>query len=106
MERHLWRQRYISREEKRFNFMLTDYIEQAMRKAHYELMAEGRFFAKIPKCKGLWAEGSTLEKCREELRSALEDWLLLALQLGHELPVIGGINLNRTNRKSARAQAR
>lgn len=67
--------------------MLTGYIEQAMRKAHYELMENGRFFATIPKCKGLWAEGSTLETCREELQSALEDWLLLALQLGHELSI-------------------
>jgi predicted RNase H-like HicB family nuclease len=86
--------------------MLTEYIKQAMRKAHYELMENGRFFATIPKCRGLWAEGTTLETCREELRSTLEDWLLLALQLGHELPVIGGINLNRTNRKSAHAQTR
>jgi predicted RNase H-like HicB family nuclease len=75
-----------------------------MRKAHYELMEDGQFFATIPKCKGLWAEGRTLEKCREELRSTLEDWLLLGLQLGHNLPVVDGINLNRTNRKIAHAQ--
>lgn len=31
----------------------------------------------------------------EELRSTLEDWLLLGLQLGHELPVIDGLDLNR-----------
>jgi len=76
-----------------------------MRKAHYELMENGRFSATIPKCNGLWAEGKTLEVCREELRSTLEDWLLLGLQLGRHLPVINGINLNRTNRKPAHAQA-
>jgi predicted RNase H-like HicB family nuclease len=85
--------------------MLTEYIEHAMRKAHYELMDNGRFFATIPKCKGLWAQAVSLEKCREELRSTLEDWLLLGLQLGHNLPVIDGINLNRTNRKPSHAQA-
>ena len=85
--------------------MLTEYIERAMQKAHYELMENGRFFATIPKCKGLWAQGESLEKCREELRSTLEDWLLLGLQLGHNLPVIEGISLNRTNRKSPHAQA-
>jgi predicted RNase H-like HicB family nuclease len=84
--------------------MLTEYIERAMRKAHYELMEDGRFFATIPKCKGVWAEGKSLEKCREELRSTLEDWLLLGLQLGHTLPVLDGINLNRTNRKQGHAQ--
>jgi predicted RNase H-like HicB family nuclease len=79
--------------------MLTKYLENAMHLAHYELMDNGRFFGSIPKCKGAWAEGSTLEECREELRSVLEDWVLLGLQLGHRLPVIAGTNLNRTNRK-------
>jgi predicted RNase H-like HicB family nuclease len=81
--------------------MLTEYIQSAMRHAHYEITEKGRFFGSIPGCKGLWAESKTLEKCREELQSALEDWLLLGLQLGHELPVIDGINLNRSNRRKA-----
>jgi len=29
------------------------------------------------------------------LRSTLEDWLLLGLKLGHALPEVNGINLNR-----------
>lgn len=85
--------------------MLTEYIDHAMRKAHYELMENGRFFATIPRCTGLRAQGKTLEAGREELRSTLEDWLLLGLQLGHTLPVIDGINLNRNRRKAADAQA-
>jgi predicted RNase H-like HicB family nuclease len=79
--------------------MLTEYIQNAMRRAHYELTENGRYFGTVRGCKGLWAEAKTLEGCRDELQSALEDWLLLGLQLGHDLPVIGGINLNRSNRK-------
>ena len=75
--------------------MLTDYIQAALRQAKYELMENGKFFARVPSCRGVWAEGGTLEDCREELQSTLEDWILLGLQLGHKLPVIGGINLNR-----------
>lgn len=75
--------------------MLTDYIRAAMRLAHYELMETGRFFATVPPLEGLWAEAATLEESREELQSTLEDWLLLGLQLGHEIPVITGIDLNR-----------
>lgn len=86
--------------------MLTEYIEAAMRRAHYELMENGQFFGSIAPCKGLWAEGATLEECRAELRETLEEWLLLGLQLGHRLPVIDGFNLNRSNRrKPAHAQA-
>jgi predicted RNase H-like HicB family nuclease len=81
--------------------MLTEYIQRAMSHAHYELIENGHFFATIPKCKGLWAESKTLEQCREELQSTLEDWLLLGLQLGHNLPVIDRINLNRSNRRKA-----
>ena len=66
-----------------------------MKKAHYELMENDRYFGTIPGCDGVWAHGKTLESCREALQNTLEDWLLLGLQLGHKLPVIAGINLNR-----------
>ena len=74
--------------------MLTDYIQAAMREAHYELMENGRFFGSIPKCQGAWADGKTLEETRTELQSVLEDWILVGFKLGHKLPVIAGINLN------------
>ncbi len=54
-------------------FMLTEYIEAALHQARYELMEDGRFFADIPPCEGLWADGDTLEATREQLRSVLED---------------------------------
>ena len=86
--------------------MLTDYIQAAMRQAHYELIENGQFFGSIPACRGCWAEAPNLEKCREELQRTLEDWLLLGLQLGHHLPVIAGLNLNRRPaRKMSHAEA-
>lgn len=86
--------------------MLTDYIQRAMKKAHYELMENGRYFGSIPGCDGVWAQGKTLESCRQALQSTLEDWLLLGLQLGHKLPVIAGINLNRSaSRRRGRSLA-
>ena len=62
--------------------MLIDYIHAAMRHAHYELMENKRFFATIPQCKGLWAERATLEGCRDELLSTLEDWIMIKLRHG------------------------
>lgn len=78
--------------------MLTEYIQAAMREAHYEMMEDSRFYARIPPCKGLWADGDTLETCRAELQSTLEDWLLLGLQFGDRIPVIDGIDLNPRGR--------
>ena len=60
----------------------------------YDKLPEGTFVGRIPPCIGVIAFGDTLRECEEELRSALEDWLLVGLKLGHKLPVIGGIDLN------------
>ncbi len=74
--------------------MVTEYIREAMKLPHYEEMENGRFFATIPGLQGLWAEEATLETCRAELRSTLEDWIALRLRFGDRLPVIGGVNLH------------
>jgi len=47
--------------------MLTDYIQAALRHAHYEIMENGRFWGDIAPCKGCWGDGDTLEECRENL---------------------------------------
>lgn len=85
--------------------MLTEYIHGAMNKAHYELMENGRYFGTIRGCDGVWAQGKTLEMCRAELQSTLEDWLLLGLQIGHKLPVIAGIDLNRPAKRKSLTHA-
>ena len=65
-----------------------------MHRAHYELMESGRFFGSIPQCTGLWAEGETLEACREELQSTLEDWIMIKLRHGDRFEVIDGVDIN------------
>jgi len=37
----------------------------------------------------------SLKECEDELRSTLEDWIVVGLKLGHELPVVAGIDLNK-----------
>ena len=83
--------------------MLSDYISSAMRSAHYEIMENGRYWGEISAARGVWADGDTLEQCRETLREALEDWLIVGLRRGAEIPVIDGIDLNK--RSEARAVA-
>jgi predicted RNase H-like HicB family nuclease len=73
--------------------MLREYIDSAMRQAHYELFEDGSFYGEIPSCPGVLANESTLEHCRETLESVLEGWVILGLRLGHDLPIINGINL-------------
>jgi predicted RNase H-like HicB family nuclease len=76
-------------------FILTDYVEQAMALATYDKLADGTFAGRIPQCKGVIAFAPTLRECEIELRSTLEDWILVGLKLKHPLPVIDGIDLNK-----------
>ena len=75
-------------------FILSEYLNTAMSQAEFDKLEELSFSGRIPSCIGVIAFGSTLRECEEELRSSLEEWLLLGLKLKHTLPVISGINLN------------
>ncbi len=74
-----------------------------MHHAHYELMENGRFWGEIPPLQEVWAEGETLEQCRDTLREVLEDWLLVGLRRGHSIPVVDGIDLNPRQKAEALA---
>jgi predicted RNase H-like HicB family nuclease len=74
--------------------MLTTYIQKAMHRANYELLEDGTFYGEIAECSGVYANAETLETCRELLQEVLEGWIILGLQLQHQLPVIEDINLN------------
>ena len=69
-------------------FILSEYIERAMTKAEYDKLEDNTFSGRIPVCKGVIAFGKTLRECEEELRSVLEDWIILGFKLKHPLPVI------------------
>lgn len=74
--------------------MLIEYIQTAMHRAQYELMENGHFFGNIPECPGAWGEGATLEACRDELQSVLEDWIMIRLRRGLDIPSINGVDIN------------
>jgi predicted RNase H-like HicB family nuclease len=76
-------------------YILTDYMNRAIAGAVYDKLEDDSFAGRIPQCPGVIAFGKSLRECEDELRSTLEEWILVGLKLGHKLPVIGGINLNR-----------
>jgi predicted RNase H-like HicB family nuclease len=76
-------------------FVLSDYLRGALELAEYEKLEDDTFAGRIPVCQGVIAFGASLKDCERELQSVLEDWLLLGLKLGHRLPVIGDIDLNK-----------
>ena len=74
--------------------MLIQYIQAAMRHAELEQTEDGRWFAKIPLCPGLWACGDSRQKSYQELESTLEDWILIKVRQGDTMPVIDGVDIN------------
>jgi len=80
----------------RFTVMaiLTEYLHAAMRQAEYERLEEGGWYAHIPGLLGLWASARTVEDTRNDLLSALEDWLYVNAYVAHlELPQFDGISM-------------
>jgi len=75
-------------------YILSEYVEEAMASASYDKLEDGTFSGRIAQCPGVVAFEKSLRQCEEELRSTLEEWILLGLQMGHKLPVIAGIDLN------------
>ena len=77
-----------------FVCMLTEYLSLAMTKAHYELLSGGEgVYGEIPGLQGVLVQADTLEACREELASTLEDWLLFRISRHLPIPVLGGLDL-------------
>jgi predicted RNase H-like HicB family nuclease len=69
-----------------FDPALVQVVTLAMRQAHYETLEDGTIYGEIPGFQGVYAQATTEEECREELQSGLEGWIMLGLQLGHEIP--------------------
>ncbi|HAG09601.1 MAG TPA: hypothetical protein DCK87_08600 [Desulfotomaculum sp.] len=80
------------------SFVLSDYLNQCMAQAMYDKLEDGTFAGRIPVCTGVVAFGRTLRECEMELRSTLEEWVLLGLKLRHTFPVINDIDLNQEPR--------
>jgi predicted RNase H-like HicB family nuclease len=74
--------------------MLTAYLRAAMSKAKYEILPEDRtYYGEIPGFQGVYASATTLEACRDELESTLEDWILFRVSRNLPLPEAGGVSL-------------
>lgn len=76
-------------------FIISEYLDGALAQAEYDKLEDGTFSGRIASCPGIIAFGTTLRECEDELGSTLEDWLLVGLKLGHSLPVVDGIDLNK-----------
>lgn len=74
--------------------MLTEYLSAAMHQAHYEFLTDDQlYYGAIQVLPGVYATGTSLEACREELYAVLEDWLLLSIYKNLPIPMVDNISL-------------
>jgi len=74
--------------------MIQEYLHKAMAAAHYELLEDDEgFYGEISGAPGVWATGSTLETCRKELLEVLEEWVIVGIAMGHDLPEFDGVTI-------------
>lgn len=57
-----------------------------MKAARYKLLKDKSYFGEIPGLRGVWANARDLERCRQELREVLEDWVLLKIRARERIP--------------------
>ncbi len=74
--------------------MLLQYIEAALKKAEYKKLDDGTWFGEIPGFAGVWANGTTVEECRNELSEVLEEWVMLKIRDNDPIPEIDGMKLS------------
>ncbi len=73
--------------------MIIRYCRKAIEEAQYKKLDDQTWFAELPGFKGVWANGNTIEECRNELISVLEEWLVLKLRDKETIPQIDGMKL-------------
>ena len=63
------------------------YLHKEVESAQYEYIeSEQIFYGEAPSATGVWTRAKSLEACRDELLEVLEDWLIVGIAKGHELP--------------------
>lgn len=66
-------------------------MEASLQKAEYQKDENNVVIAKVPGASGFFAQGNTFEEARANLQDVIEGNVMLALQLGFEIPRIEGV---------------
>ncbi|MFQ5830203.1 MAG: type II toxin-antitoxin system HicB family antitoxin [Candidatus Methylomirabilia bacterium] len=73
--------------------MIRQYVEKALRSAHYDKLEDGTFYGEIPQLRGVLATADTLEECRNQLAEVVEEWVLVRVAKGLAIPPLGKIEV-------------
>jgi len=73
--------------------MIRSYLDRALARARYTQLEDGQYCAEVPGLRGVIATGKTLENCRTALQDVVEEWILVRIARGLEVPALGGLKI-------------
>lgn len=73
--------------------MIRGYLDEALRRARYSQLEDGSYAAEVRGLKGVIATGPTIEECREALQTVIEEWVLVRVSRGLDVPSVGGVKI-------------
>jgi len=68
-------------------------LDQALKRARYTRLDGGIYCAEVRGLPGVIATGKTLEACRTALQEVVEEWMLVRVSRGLEIPSLGGVRI-------------
>ena len=82
--------------------MLTEYIEESLRRAKYEIIDDDEpYYGEIKELKGIWVTAKTLDECRNKLKEVVESWILISIKKGIHIPKLGKQEIKEINENAA-----
>ena len=73
--------------------MIIEYCQKAIERAEYKKLDDGSWFGEIPGFQVVWTNCDSVEKCRNELVTVLEEWLLLKVRDCDTVPDLAGLKV-------------
>jgi predicted RNase H-like HicB family nuclease len=70
--------------------MIRDYIDAALERARCTQLEDGSYCAEVRGLRGAIATGATLESCRSQPQEVVEEWILVRVARGLDIPVLAG----------------
>lgn len=73
--------------------MISRYLDEALHRASYQPVDDGGYYATVRGLRGVIAHGQTLEACRAQLAEVIEEWILVRVAQGLEIPRLGRVSI-------------
>jgi len=73
--------------------MIRNYLDAALSRAQYTEFEDGSYGAEVRGLRGVIATGSTLEGCRKALEEVIEEWVLVRVSKGLDIPTLGSAKI-------------